>query len=161
MGVNVQALDGTSTYQAEIVANHGGLLNLQNLTTTKEEWLFYSHPRIGYDKTALKKPPRDVIKPLSVKEHDLEVGQPLEIIVDGDVKMAKIQNVLEDKNLQIELQDKTEMIVNALMSYNILPPGTFHVFDEKSKENFEKFTTAEELGFDKYQYSVGQWYIPW
>ena len=151
MGVQVQCLDGTSTYQAKIVANHGGLLHLQDLTTLNEEWLFYSHPRIGYDKTtSLKKPPRDVIKPLSNKEHDLEVGQAIEIILDGDVKMAKIQKVLEDKNLKIELQDKTEITVNALMSYNILPPGTFHETVEK-KENFEKFTTAEELGFDKDQ----------
>ena len=125
------------------MANHGGLLHVEDLESSNKELIFYSDWKIGYDKsTTLKKPPRDLIKPFSIstKNHDYKVNQNLKIIYNGQITEVKVKSILEDKNLQVQLKDGTKIILNPSADYNINPYNAN-----------DKYTTAEELGFEKNQ----------
>ena len=116
-------------------------MQVEDLESSSRELIFYSHWKIGYDKsTTLKKPPRDLIKPFNSKRHDYKVNQTLKIIHDGQIAEAKVKSVLEDKNLQVQLKDGTKIVFNPSADYNIDP----HTANDK-------YTPAEELGFEKNQ----------
>lgn len=151
MGVHVTSLN--RSYDAKILANHGGLLHLQEVSdSSNEEFVFYNHPRIAQPKGGtLKKPPSDLIRqakfPSAFNKHEA-----VEILVDGQPQLGLLENCTGSK---IKIDD--EAIINTCPGLQLAPIGTFLSGDRTNekpaaaKEKFRQMTCAEDLGFEKGQ----------
>lgn len=153
MGVHVTTLK--KSYDAKIIANHGGLLHLQDLADPSiEEFVFYNSPRIAQPKGGgLKKPPNDLIRqtkfPSTFTKHET-----VEVLVDGQPQLGVLETCTGTK-VKIEAEGG-DTIINTCPGLMLAPVGTLLTETKvdkpvASKEKFRQLTIAEDLGFEKDQ----------
>ncbi len=141
------------SFDAQVLANHGGLLHLQDVKdTSREEFIFYNHPRVAQsDCKAFKKVPRDILAKNSVTKLKLNKYEQVEF-VDNDDGVVKSGQFLTEHNglFQVKLDDNC--IVHC-PSFAFAPMGTFltnsPVKTRKSnpKDKFPVLLSAQDLGF--------------
>ena len=138
MGVQVD-----QSSKAKILANNGGLLQLQDvLDAKKEELVFYNSPRLTQmtDPKGLKKPPGDLISKEAKKEN-LPKNADIEVLIEGKAYKAYIDN-----KSNVKVQDE----IVQFQAYDIASPGTFLDTDENNmtKEKLPQFSNAKDTGFE-------------